>query len=75
VLKNITAPTLVIHGQNDPLLPVAAGIDTARVITQAKLSVIPGMGHDLPAGLHARLAEEIAAHCRRNDMSGAESVK
>ncbi|HEX9390429.1 MAG TPA: alpha/beta hydrolase [Usitatibacteraceae bacterium] len=75
VLKTITAPTLVIHGQNDPLLPVAAGIDTARVIPQAKLSVIPGMGHDLPVGLHARLVEEIAAHCRRNDMSGAESVK
>ncbi len=64
VLKDIVAPTLVIHGESDPLLPVAAGIDTARVIPKAKLCVIPGMGHDFPGGLHQKLVDEIAAHCR-----------
>ncbi len=62
-IRRITAPTLVIHGKDDPLVPVAAGIETAREIPNAKLSVIAGMGHDLPVGLHARLADEIAAHC------------
>jgi len=45
-LARITAPTLVIHGQDDPLLPPAAGIDTARHIRGARLELIPGMGHD-----------------------------
>ena len=64
VLRRITAPTLVIHGDADPLLPVAAGIDTAAAIRNAKLSRIAGMGHDFPSGLHARMVTEIAAHCR-----------
>jgi pimeloyl-ACP methyl ester carboxylesterase len=62
-IRTITAPTLVIHGQADPLLPVAHGIETAREIPNAKLSLISGMGHDLPLALLPRLAEEIAAHC------------
>ena len=66
VLERITAPTLVIHGEADPLLPAAAGIDSARVIPGASLSVIPGMGHDIPSGLHRRLVDEIVAHCRRS---------
>jgi pimeloyl-ACP methyl ester carboxylesterase len=63
VIRRITARALVIHGKDDPLLPVAHGIETAREIPNAKLSIIPGMGHDLPAALHLRLAEEITAHC------------
>jgi pimeloyl-ACP methyl ester carboxylesterase len=63
-VRRIAAPTLVIHGKDDPLVPVAAGIDTAREIRHAKLCVIEGMGHDLPTGLHQRLVDEIAGHCR-----------
>ncbi len=63
-VRRITAPTLVIHGKDDPLVPVAAGIDTAREIRHAKLCVIDGMGHDLPTGLHQRLVDEIAGHCK-----------
>jgi pimeloyl-ACP methyl ester carboxylesterase len=63
-LANITAPTLVIHGQDDPLVPVAAGIDTARHIRNARLEIIPGMGHDFPASLQPRMVEMIAAHVR-----------
>jgi len=60
-LKRITAPTLVLHGRLDPLLPVAAGIETAQCIPGAKLVVIEGMGHDLPPPLLPRIADEIAA--------------
>ncbi len=48
LLARITAPTLVIHGKADPLVPLACGEDTARRIPGAKLLTIDGMGHDLP---------------------------
>jgi len=63
LLPKITAPTLVIHGAEDPLVPVEAGRDTARHIAGAELMVIEGMGHDLAPGLVPILVEAIAAHC------------
>jgi pimeloyl-ACP methyl ester carboxylesterase len=51
LLADITTPTLVIHGRDDPLLPLPCGEDTARRIPGAQLHVIDGMGHDMPAGL------------------------
>ena len=59
-LKSITAPTLVIHGDGDPLVPVEGGRDTAASIAGAELKVIPGMGHDLPLALVDEIAEAIA---------------
>jgi pimeloyl-ACP methyl ester carboxylesterase len=64
MLRRITAPTLVIHGAEDPLVPVEAGRDTARHIAGARLMVIDGMGHDLAPGLLPILVDAIAAHCR-----------
>jgi pimeloyl-ACP methyl ester carboxylesterase len=49
LLGRITAPTLVIHGKADPLVPFACGEDTARRIPGARLVAIEGMGHDLPS--------------------------
>jgi proline iminopeptidase len=66
LLHTITAPTLVIHGAADPLVPLAAGRDTAQHIPGAQLQVIDGMGHDFPAALLPRLAAAIADHCDRN---------
>jgi pimeloyl-ACP methyl ester carboxylesterase len=63
-LQRIRAPTLVIHGTRDPLLPVAAGRDTARYIRGARLLEIEGMGHDLPPALTPRIVDAIAEHCR-----------
>jgi pimeloyl-ACP methyl ester carboxylesterase len=62
LLKKITAPTLVIHGKADPLVPVAGGIDTARLVRGAKLELIDGMGHDLPQPLLGHFADLISAH-------------
>jgi pimeloyl-ACP methyl ester carboxylesterase len=64
VVRTIRAPTLVLHGAADPLVRPACGAETARVIPNARLKLIEGMGHDIPSALHARLAEEIVAHCR-----------
>ncbi|QYN22039.1 alpha/beta fold hydrolase [Amycolatopsis sp. DSM 110486] len=59
-LRRITAPTLVIHGADDPLIPPAAAEDTASTIPGAELLVIPGMGHNLPRELYDRVADAIA---------------
>jgi proline iminopeptidase len=61
-LARIRAPTLVIHGRLDPLVPLAAGVETAQCIAGARLVVVEQMGHDLPPPLLPRLADEIAAH-------------
>jgi pimeloyl-ACP methyl ester carboxylesterase len=63
LLRGIVAPTLVIHGGSDPLVPVAAGRDTARYIHGSTLEIIEGMGHDLPPALMARVGARIADHC------------
>ncbi|HVR90526.1 MAG TPA: alpha/beta hydrolase [Novosphingobium sp.] len=63
-LKAITAPTLVIHGEADPLVPVEGGKDTAKSIAGAKLHLIPGMGHDLPIELVDEVADAIAGVAR-----------
>jgi pimeloyl-ACP methyl ester carboxylesterase len=60
LLARIVAPTLVIHGADDPLVPLAAGLDTARSIRDARLEVIPGMGHDFAPGAQPRLARLVA---------------
>ena len=65
LLSRITAPTLVIHGNADPLIPVAAGHDLARKISGARAEFIDGMGHDLPLALLPRLAAGIAANAQR----------
>jgi pimeloyl-ACP methyl ester carboxylesterase len=66
-LRRIKAPTLVIHGADDPLVPVAAGAHTAQTIPGAKLKIVPGMGHDLPRGLVSTLPGLILNHCRTVD--------
>jgi pimeloyl-ACP methyl ester carboxylesterase len=67
MLKGLSVPTLVLHGADDPLVPVEAGRHTAALIPGSNLTVIPGMGHDIVADLISILVEAIAAHCRKAD--------
>jgi pimeloyl-ACP methyl ester carboxylesterase len=62
-LGRLTCPTLVIHGDSDPLVDPSGGRATAEAIPGSELWVVPGMGHDLPEALFGELAERIAAHC------------
>ena len=64
-LRRTTAPTLVVHGADDPLIRIEAAYDTAAHITGAELMVIKGMGHDLPSALHPRIVAAIAAVAAR----------
>lgn len=59
-LSSIKVPTLVIHGADDPLIPVEGGKDTARVIPGARLLIINGMGHDMPKGVWAEIVSAIS---------------
>jgi pimeloyl-ACP methyl ester carboxylesterase len=60
LLARITAPTHIIHGARDPLVPVAAAHDLHSKILGSTLEVIDGMGHDVPHQLWPRLAAAIA---------------
>ncbi len=65
LLAAIQAPTRVIHGLADPLVPVAAGRHLAQHIAGAQIDLIEGMGHDLPLPLLARIAQGIADNAAR----------
>jgi proline iminopeptidase len=75
LLKTITAPTLVLHGADDPLVPVEGGIDTAVHVRGAQLKIIPGMGHDFPAEVTPMLADDIVRHCRAADRTFAARME
>jgi pimeloyl-ACP methyl ester carboxylesterase len=63
-LGAVRTPTLVLHGEADPLVKLPGGEATAAAIPGARLVTIPGWGHDLPLKLVPRLASEIAGHAR-----------
>lgn len=64
-LANITAPTTVLHGTDDPLVPVDGGRDTAAHIPGAELILVEGMGHDIPPGLYDVFVDAIAKTAAR----------
>jgi len=61
-LHSVKAPTLVIHGTVDPLVPPANGKDTAASIPGAKLLMIEGMGHALPIPMWPQIIDAIDSH-------------
>jgi len=70
-LAKIKAPTVVIHGAADPLVPLTGGQDTAANIPGAELRVIEGMGHDFPPALHDAVVEGIMCAVARAKAEAA----
>ena len=64
-LKRLRVPTVVLHGENDPLVQPVNGRQTAEAIPGAELRIIPGMGHDLPPGLHDIFIDAITSAVAR----------
>ncbi len=65
-LAAVTAPALVIHGTDDPLVLVEGGRDTAKAIPEAQLMLINGIGHDLPhGGAWPQIVEAVSAHTQK----------
>ncbi len=64
-LSAIKVPTLVIHGRDDPLLPVEGGIDTAEAIPGSELLIINGMGHSFPPETWSQISDAIAENAAK----------
>jgi pimeloyl-ACP methyl ester carboxylesterase len=64
-LRRLEVPTVVIHGESDPLVPLRAGLATARAIPNARLLTIPGMGHDMPQPLWPTFVDAIVTNTDR----------
>ena len=65
-LATVTAPTLVVHGSDDPLFLPACGEDTAASIPNAEFMLMEGVGHDLPPDLNGAVAEAIDRTAKRS---------
>ncbi len=64
-LAELTIPTLVIHGDSDPLVPLEGGRDTASAVKGSELMVIEGMGHDLPKRIWPSIVTAISNHTKK----------
>lgn len=73
--SRIAAPTVVLHGEADPLVPVEGGRDTAMYIRGAELITVPGMGHDMPLPLVPTIVEAILSAVHKADSSSAGSAQ
>lgn len=62
LLRKIKHPSLIIHGKADPLVPMEAGLDTAKHIKGSSLELFEGMGHDLPKELVPKFVRLISQH-------------
>ena len=74
-LRQVRAPTAVIHGDKDPLVRFAGGKATARAVPDSKLTVVEGMGHDLPRGAWPRIIGAITENAGRSGEPGRRRVR
>lgn len=72
-LRSVSIPTLVVHGDADPLVDVSGGRRTAEVIPGAELLVIEGMGHDIPRVFQPQVIEAVLALVSRAESSAVAS--
>ncbi|MDJ0787312.1 MAG: alpha/beta hydrolase [Myxococcota bacterium] len=66
-LRGVAAPTLVIHGDADPLVSIEGGRDTARSIPGAELRVIAGMGHDMHPHVWPEVIDALSGHSEKHE--------
>ena len=69
--RKVKAPTLVIHGTDDPLVPYRGGLDIAANIPNARSELIDGMGHDLPPNYLPTITELVVDHMRSTEENAA----
>ena len=65
-LTSISVPTLVVHGREDPLVPVEGGIDTAEAIPGAELLIVDGMGHSVPIEVAPQIIGALLANIAKS---------
>ncbi len=72
-MAGVRVPALVLHGAKDPLLRPAAGRKTAAAISNARLVMLPGVGHYLPDGVYPQIADEVRGLADRANQRGYAS--
>src|SRR5262249_36467109 len=72
-LKTIKVPTVVVHGEDDPIIAVEAGRDVAENIPGAEFRLMPGLGHVIPPALVNDIADAITAAASR--ATGTQPTK
>lgn len=73
LLRQVDVPTVVLHGRDDPVVPVVGGEDTAANIAGAELRVINGMGHDMPLALIDQIVDAIVSAAVR--ATGVQNIE
>jgi pimeloyl-ACP methyl ester carboxylesterase len=71
-LKAVKAPTLVIHGNLDPLVSPKAGCATAAAIPSARLMIVEGMGHAIPISMWPEIVNAITTHAKQADQPATD---
>lgn len=70
-VSTISAKTLVIHGEDDGLIPPAHGQHTADTIKDADLVVYPGMAHNVPEDILPKMLERMVLHISKSDLASS----
>ncbi|GAA5036299.1 alpha/beta fold hydrolase [Microbacterium fluvii] len=74
-LREVTVPTLVLHGRDDDVLHWSAAVDMAEAIDGAELQVQPDMGHLIPHELWPDLAHALLRTAQRADERIAQRTE
>jgi len=74
-LRSVTVPTLVIHGEIDPLVNISGGRATAKAVSGSTFKSYPTMGHDLPEPLWPDLVDDIATHAARAAVAAGATAQ
>jgi len=64
-LRTVDLPFLVVHGTEDPLIPIECGEDTARHVPGARFESVAGMGHDVTEANAGLLSKLLIEHARK----------
>jgi non-heme chloroperoxidase len=71
-LKKIDVPTLVMHGDDDQIVPIAAsGLMSAKIVKNATLKVYPGFPHGMPATNADQINADLLAFFKRSKQAAA----
>lgn len=65
-LKKLDIPSLVIHGRNDPFVPIEHSQKLASILSNVRTKWFANMGHDIPPGLYGALIAELVKNFERN---------
>lgn len=75
-LRQVDVPTLVLHGDRDPIFPLVHARATAAAVPDADLVVVPGLGHGLPRSMWDQILPPVIDHLRGvEDAVGSASTQ